>query len=636
MEKVRFINAVRVVGLLFVLTYHLFKPALPGGFLGVDIFFTFSGYLITSLIILALEDTGEFEFWPYIKKRFCRIFPALFFSILFTLPFVKLISPDFTYGIDKQIAGALSFVTNYFEILKGGTYEAQLLPHLYIHTWSLALELQYYLFWGGFCALVLFVFSKIKHPNKMQKLKAFKLILLVSSAIFTVFSYSNMQALFYHYPEKTIAYFAATSRMYPFFIGSISGILFGLRLSYKISQKIKSHTKSIKIPAIVSFFVAVLGLLILCLKVSFDNDFTYRYGFFIASILTVVLIISARILHEIILLQRKEPAIIEHLSNISYPMYLFHWPLFIIFSNLVTSHLLAAIATLALSYLFSNLLFYCIEPLFYRPIYAKAENKTNVLRKKSVIAAIICLSVASALADVDVILNKKEISDLEKEQMVGNIVQNLDKIKGLKTGVDNITEETSLQKECMPATQVKSILKTAAALDTRIKANVTIIGDSITLGARKRLLESIPNSAVDAKGSRSLLDGYNLLMDMQKSESLGEYVVISLGTNGISDANLYIEKIIDELSPGHKLVFVTPFDGHWNETWKSYKTMQYLRTLKDKYPFVTITDWAEEISKQPQLLGADKTHIGGNSEAINLFINKIVEGLNEAASRRAK
>ena len=230
----------------------------------------------------------------------------------------------------------------------------------------------------------------------------------------------------------------------------------------------------------------------------------------------------------------------------------------------------------------------------------------------------------------------------------------MDKMEELCIGVSNINENALLQKEGISNfSNLKADSKQKQTVNIKVNAQgylqksktncletvnnkVTIIGDSVALGARKKLSEAIPNSQVDTKGNRSILDGYNLLMEIQNANQLGEYVVIALGTNGCDNADLYVEKIISDIDQGHRLIFVTPFDGHWNSSWRSYKTMQYLHEIRDKYPFVTIADWFEEISKQPQLLGADKTHIGGNEVAINLFTNKIIEGLKTASSKPAK
>lgn len=103
---------------------------------------------------------------------------------------------------------------------------------------------------------------------------------------------------------------------------------------------------------------------------------------------------------------------------------------------------------------------------------------------------------------------------------------------------------------------------------------------------------------MDTAGSRNLHEGYDLIMSLQESNTLGECVVVALGTNTCDGWESYVQKIINDIKPGHRLVFVTPYDGRWEEDWGSYKTTQYLRTLPEKYPFVTIADWAATISKK--------------------------------------
>lgn len=667
MYKIRFINTTRVLGLFLVLFYHLFGDILPGGFLGVDIFFTFSGYLITSLIISNFESKRNFNFLFYIKRRISRIFPSLFFSVLLTLPFIKLISTDFTVNIDKQVTAALGFVTNYFEIITGGSYESKLVPHLYIHTWSLALEIHYYLFWGIYSLILILILLKLKNDNFRFKLKIFKILLFISCIILTILSYSNMQILFSINSNNSVAYLSTTSHAYPFFIGSMQGILFGLKLSNNVSEKLKKKVEFLKIATLSLFSITLIVIFFICLKTNFENDFTYKYGFLITSILASILIFLARILHEILPNNYEEPLLIKHISNISYPMYLFHWPFFIIFSNLLSSKIIAAIFTLIVSYIFSVLTNYYIEPIFYKASDVK-EKKFNNPPKNVVTALILLLSTTCVFINTEIFINRKEISGLEEEQIVGNIIQDIDKLEDLKVRVDNINEEPFIQKngiqnfdnlennssysQALEVKQEKERLQNYESLsdkksekveDFQIDKNllsesvkVTIIGDSVALGARKKLKEIIADSYVDTKGNRSLLDGYNILMELQKSNNLGEYIVIALGTNGCDNWDLYIKKIIDELFPGHRLIFVTPYNGNWNETWKSYQTMQYLRDIKDKYYFVTVADWADKISKTPELLGSDKTHIGGNATAINMFVDTILEGMNDSAAKNVK
>ena len=146
--RIKWFSLVRITGLLLVLLYHYFQGVFPGGFIGVDIFFTFSGFLITALLIDEFAKKKEIDIQGFFKRRFYRIVPPLVFMILVVMPFTLLIRKDFVAGIGTQIAAALGFVTNFYEMLSGGSYESQFVPHILIHTWSLALEVHYYVLWG--------------------------------------------------------------------------------------------------------------------------------------------------------------------------------------------------------------------------------------------------------------------------------------------------------------------------------------------------------------------------------------------------------------------------------------------------------------------------------------------------------
>ena len=132
--RIKWFSLVRITGLLLVLLYHYFQGVFPGGFIGVDIFFTFSGFLITSLLIDEFAKRKEIDIQGFFKRRFYRIVPPLVFMILVVMPFTLLIRKDFVAGIGTQIAAALGFVTNFYEMLSGGSYESQFVPHILIHT----------------------------------------------------------------------------------------------------------------------------------------------------------------------------------------------------------------------------------------------------------------------------------------------------------------------------------------------------------------------------------------------------------------------------------------------------------------------------------------------------------------------
>jgi len=208
----------------------------------------------------------------------------------------------------------------------------------------------------------------------------------------------------------------------------------------------------------------------------------------------------------------------------------------------------------------------------------------------------------------------------------GYLYQDIDKIESLERLTKSINSEPLFPSGILP---VNGNLQEGLA-------GVTVIGDSVCLGARKKLMESIPNCIVDAEGNRQMWQGHRLLMQLQNNGSLREYIVVALGTNQNENSLRFIDRIIEDIKPGHRLIFVTPFNGAMTRTWNTYKIIEYQRTLPAKYPFITIADWAALIEGQTQLLASDKIHIGGLTVAISLYTNLVIDAINVSAKKPVK
>jgi peptidoglycan/LPS O-acetylase OafA/YrhL len=140
------IDGVRALAVLPVILFHAGFTAFSGGFIGVDIFFVISGYLITSIILKDLES-GTFSFWEFYERRARRILPALFFVIICSIPFALMwLMPNELRAFSKSIVAVSFFVSNIFFWRQSGYFDtaAELKPLL--HTWSLAVEEQFYIF----------------------------------------------------------------------------------------------------------------------------------------------------------------------------------------------------------------------------------------------------------------------------------------------------------------------------------------------------------------------------------------------------------------------------------------------------------------------------------------------------------
>ncbi len=141
------IDGLRAVAVLGVVLFHAFPSLLPGGFIGVDVFFVISGFLISGIILSDLTD-GRFSLANFYGRRVRRIFPALIVVLLATAGFgwFALIGDEFT-RLGKHVAGAAVFISNFVSLKESGYFDpaAELKPLL--HLWSLAVEEQFYLIW---------------------------------------------------------------------------------------------------------------------------------------------------------------------------------------------------------------------------------------------------------------------------------------------------------------------------------------------------------------------------------------------------------------------------------------------------------------------------------------------------------
>jgi peptidoglycan/LPS O-acetylase OafA/YrhL len=314
-------NYVRAVGIIFVLAYHFFPSLLSGGFFGVDIFFTLSGYLITASIIQAYDD-GIFNFGAFIKRRLVRLVPSVLFTVLFTMALTVLISPDFRVGILAQLTAALTFTTNYFEIAQGHSYESQLLPRLFVHTWFLAAQVQLYVIWGLTAA---FVYKRFKNKRTA---------LLVCSSVIALFSFIRMQAGVIPEQDNSVVYYDTLARAYPFMIGSVIGALFGFKPGEKAAALMGKRFFKRLVCAL--GIASAAGIFLLAVYFSFTDTLTYRIGMLGVSVMTAVIIVWLRTINETS--RVKEPLPVRFIGVASYSVYLLHWPLFIIVTQLVREH----------------------------------------------------------------------------------------------------------------------------------------------------------------------------------------------------------------------------------------------------------------------------------------------------------
>ena len=147
------LDGLRALAVAAVIVYHFWPRILPGGFLGVDVFFVISGFLITHLLITSAQK-GSFSLREFWRRRARRILPALLAMVFLCCLAAAILGGDLKHGLRTQVAGALTFSSNWAAIRSSSNYFDQTSLPLFRNLWSLAMEEQFYVVWLTMAALL--------------------------------------------------------------------------------------------------------------------------------------------------------------------------------------------------------------------------------------------------------------------------------------------------------------------------------------------------------------------------------------------------------------------------------------------------------------------------------------------------
>ena len=602
--RIKWFSLIRITGLLLVLLYHFFQTIFPGGFFGVDVFFTFSGFLITSLLLEEFGKKRQIDLLGFFKRRFYRIVPPVVLMVLVTMPFTFLVRQDYVAGIGGQIAGVLGFMTNFYELLTGGSYESQFIPHLFVHNWSLAVEVHYYILWG----LAVWFLSRQAKSNGQLK----GMVFLLSAAAFLISFFSMFIGSLMASSYSTV-YFSSLTHVYPFFLGSILATVVGVR---QTSDLVRQFDRMWNLRQnLLVFGAGLLVLLLLTFFVKFTYLFAYLFGFLMASLAAMAMIIAARVLHEKTP-NIEEPKVISFLADTSYAVYLFHWPFYIVFSQLM-SNLPAVILTIIFSYFFASLSFYVMEPLI-------AGKTSPIIRKIASLPHIQVISTSIfgilSLITVVIIALAPQVGDFEMDLMVN----------GFKQAQTNIG-------------QTKTLAEQAEVSRLGIAEGTSLIGDSVALRANTALKEALPDANINAQVSRTTKQANDIMLNNSQNKALLKTVVIATGVNNPEGYKNDLDSLINNLPKGHHLILVTPYEGDKSkDTYTSVEQYaNYARELAEKTPYVSIADWNKVSKEHPEIwAGTDQVHFGNDNskleEGAKLYAETIAAAVKAAQEQPVK
>jgi peptidoglycan/LPS O-acetylase OafA/YrhL len=586
------LDGLRAIAVIAVMVYHANSNWLAGGYLGVEVFFVISGYLITLLLIAEHERTGNIDLKTFWIRRFRRLLPALFVMMLLLTIWVALFENEALGKLRGDVVAGTAYVSNWYQIWIGAGYSAGNDFAPLRHLWSLAVEEQFYLLWP----LIMLAFVRV---GSRRIAGIARWLFLAAVAITIMVAFLNHTAPQQN-PEFTPdAYWTIFGRqisipdaIYLSTISRAGGLLLGAAFAM-IWRPAAVMRGPLRHKNALFDVLAVAGLVVLALLswfVAFEPDqgvgFLFQGGLFVTGLATLAII--AAVTHQRAFTGKiLALPVLLWIGTRSYGLYLYHWPIYQIIRNIAANKLklhefvLALVATCIIT----EISYRYVETPIRQGKLGEAWKRrraglpvrstmTDGQRKSAYIGAAFvgALSVfaVGGLATAELQQNDLQIALDEARSETCNVLVDTD-----CDGVDDVDAEGNpisapavdgeeggtfepnadaggvapVEDGELPADPELSdpdgtgnaVVPGSTAVPTTEAPPPPIselaVGDSVMLGAAAQLKEL--GFTVDAVESRAWVNGLDFLETLQEQDRLPETLIIHLGTNGpIGQSNM--------------------------------------------------------------------------------------------------
>ena len=555
------IDGLRAIAVTAVIFYHLGFQWIPGGFLGVDLFFVISGYVITRLLLDSIARSGGLDLRGFYKARARRLLPPMVFMIVVTAFYISIWAQDSVKRFLTDTPFSLSGLMNWWLVAKEQDYfEAIGRPPLLQHTWSLAVETQFYLVWPVLLLIILKRFGK-----KVIPVAALAIALISGTALFLVSLQLDASSSVSH------VYFGTDTHSIGLFLGA------ALAVSW-IPQNFKSEVSN-KAQNFIDFIgvFGLVGILGSFLLIDESSPTAYKIAFPLAAIFGAAIITS--IVHPASrfapILQNR---VLLWIGERSYAIYLWHWVVFQITRPRVDIDgqdwaliALRILVVLALADISLKLVELPIRSGKVEYWFKGMKYRTASVRKRQKIAVISSISVLlvslTALSSVAVVSSNRSATEFQK----------------------------SLQSEVVITPPVSEVTDRAET--------IWLTGDSVILGIRTALSEIRPLLVVNARVGRAAPE---LLQEMTRDleKAAGSTVVMDLGNNDLLSEDT-VRAIFELAKESPRVVVVNtavprPYRDANNEL---------VAELAAQYSNVKIVDWNAISDGHPEYFAPDGVHL---------------------------
>jgi peptidoglycan/LPS O-acetylase OafA/YrhL len=647
------LDGLRALAVLAVLVYHARPEWLPGGFLGVEVFFVISGFIITRGLLQEWQEHGRINLRGFWLRRARRLLPALFLLLAGVMAYATIFETDVVAGLRTDVLAALAYVTNWHLILGDQSYFASFeKPSLLRHLWSLAIEEQFYLAWPLILAGLLPLLRK----------KATFVLIVAGIAASTV----AMAAMYEPGVDASRLYYGTDTRA--------AGLLCGAALAFLLSNSKLGVAVGSHWLLTAAGLVGLGGLAGITYLTTESDAALYQGGFLAVSLLTALLILGSTRRNPLSRVLGVAP--LRWVGARSYGIYLWHWPIFLLaWPEVAQLDILAAqvVATVVIAGLSYELLEMPVRRGALGRVWSDlrawgslrpVHQSGLVLGANAVVAVIATLAIAVAQANAPEVpeyfaldgvrLQSGALGEQQEQERVSPVSVALEgyeqQFSGPELSLDFIcpvsggpggpleavcgdpnvvsvaisdagdvgvprmtgadvamVQAAYAQQPPPPKPKQPPPLRMPPARDVPADTPlITAVGDSVMLGAAQWLAVNIPNLDLDSQVGRQASAAISVLQQRLEQGQLGQIVLVHIGNNGTLTEGQF-ETIMQIAGPERQVIFL---NTRVPRAWQDSNNAVLSAGLK-RHSNMTLIDWHGVTQDHPELFANDHIHLNG-------------------------
>ena len=568
------IDGLRALAVFAVVLYHLGISWIPGGFLGVDLFFVISGYVITRLILDSIESANGLDIKEFYAARIRRLLPGLVVLIIVTSVFTALFAPDAIRRFISDVPFVLTGTNNWQLVaLNQDYFQAIGRPPLLQHTWSLAVEFQFYLIWP---IILLFVWRRF--GKRVVRRAALAIATFSGTALFLF----SLQADNATAGRISHIYFGTDTHSLGLFLGSALAVSWIPRnLTRNISQRAQDFIDGIGV-------FGFIGLLCIFLFIDQSNATLYQIAFPLAGLFGCATIVS--VVHPA---SRFSPLLSNRvflwIGQRSYGIYLWHWVVF--------------------------------------QITRPGVDLTGSLPALNVARVLIVLALADiSLRAIEIPIRKGVVQNwfrgmkyrtktMQKRQRIF-----VASVTAFTVAITGSSVALAWQRDQSIIVEVKPELELPDTVFSENKTGLWVTGDSVILGIRNKLAMQSEIALINARVGRQIPELIKAVEE-DKPKVGSSSVVLNVGNNNsVSRENMV--KLMELLKNQPKVVVVnTSVPRTWREG-----NNKIISEVVAGYPNAVLVDWASTAENHPEFFAPDGVHL--IEAGSDVYVASILEALN--------